>query len=101
MIAQFSIVPLDRGESVSEWVAKVLEKVERSGLDYRLTPMATVVEGDFDQVMDLIRDCHKLIREHSQRVVTNISIDDREGALGRLTGKINSVQARLDHDLKK
>ena len=72
MLAQFSIVPLIKGESLSGEVARILERVEKSGLEYRLTPMATVVEGDFDEVMGLITDCHKLARESSRRVLTTI-----------------------------
>ena len=101
MLAQFSIVPLDKGEGVSEWVAKVLDKIDKSGLDYRLTPMSTIVEGDSDQVFSLIKECHLLMRKHSSRVITTISIDDREGTAGRLSGKIKAVESRLGRELRK
>ncbi|MFO7792172.1 MAG: MTH1187 family thiamine-binding protein [Candidatus Saliniplasma sp.] len=99
MIVEFAIVPLDKGESLSEHVSKVLDIVDNSGLDYKLTPMGTIVEGEWDEVMGLIKRCHEHIREVSKRVETRIVIDDREGAKGRITGKIESVKGKLGKDL--
>ncbi len=101
MLAEFTIVPLDKGESLSEYVSKVLDLVDESGLEYRLTPMGTVVEGDWDDVIGLIKKCHMHMRKHSDRVSTSIKIDDRKGAVGRLDGKIKSVESKLGKTLKK
>ncbi|MFW5904084.1 MAG: MTH1187 family thiamine-binding protein [Candidatus Saliniplasma sp.] len=99
MIVEFAIVPLDRGESLSEYVSQVVENVDESGLDYKLTPMGTIVEGEWDEIMDLIKRCHKHVREVSKRVETRIVIDDREGAKGRIKGKVESVKGKLGKDL--
>ncbi len=101
MIAEFTIVPLDRGESLSKYVSKVLDLVDESGLEYVLTPMGTIVEGDWDDVMELIRSCHMEMRKRSRRVSTSIKVDDREGAEGRITGKIESVEKQLGRKVKK
>lgn len=101
MLAMFSIAPLDKGESVSKYVAEIMDMIDKSGLDYQVTPMATIVEGEFDPVMDLIRSCHKKMRENSKRVITSIKIDDRDGATGRLSGKIEAVEEHLGRKLKK
>lgn len=95
MIASFSIVPLDKGESVSEYVAICVSLVRDSGLPYQLTPMATVVEGELDEVMGLIARCHRTMRRHSRRVLTHVEIDDREGRDDALHQKVESVRARL------
>ncbi|KPJ52893.1 hypothetical protein AMJ39_06560 [candidate division TA06 bacterium DG_24] len=95
MVVSFSIIPLDKGVSLGKYVARVTELVEESGLDHRLTPMSTIVEGDWDEVFDLIRRCHERMREDSVRVVTTIKVDDREGATGRLDGKIQSVERHM------
>jgi len=100
-LASFSIAPLDKGESVSKYVARLIDLIDNSGLDYQLTPMATIVEGDFDQVMSLIASCHKKMRSMSSRVITNVRIDDREGASGRLSGKVASVERELGREVKK
>lgn len=101
MIAEFTIVPLDKGESLSQYVSKIIDLVDESGLEYKLTPMGTVVEGDWDEVMDLIKRCHMKMREESNRVDSRIAIDDREGAENRITGKIESVESKLGKKVKK
>ncbi len=101
MLAEFSIVPLDKGVSLSDYVSKIIDMVDESGIDYRLTPMGTVVEGDWDEVMELIGDCHEEMRKHSDRIETNIIIDDRKGAENRISGKIESVEEKFGKELKK
>jgi uncharacterized protein (TIGR00106 family) len=101
MLAQFSIVPLDRGASVGDDVAKVLRIIDDSGLPYKLNPMGTVVEGTWDQVMGLIRKCHEQTADTSERVLTSISIDDRKDAENRIEGKILSIEKRLNKSLRK
>ena len=59
MIAEFSIVPIGAGESLSPYVAECLKIVKASGLKHKLTATCTLIEGDYDEVMDVISDCHK------------------------------------------
>ena len=101
MLAEFSISPLDKGESLSAYVAQIIDIIDKSGLSYKLGPMGTTVEGDIDEVFDLIKKCHLKMREMSRRVITNIHIDDREGATGRLEGKPKSIEQKLGRVLKK
>ena len=96
MIAEFSIVPLTGEESLSPYVAMILKEVKQSGLDYVLTPMGTIVEGETDEVFDLIKKCHKLMKKHANRVLTRISIDDRGDDLKRMDRKVKSVLEKLD-----
>ncbi len=100
-IAEFSVVPLDKGESVSGHIAPLLDLVDKSGLDYQFTPMATIVEGEFDKVLELVAHCHKKMREGSKRVITTIKIDDREGAEGMICKKVESVEKIVGRDLRK
>lgn len=101
VMAEFSIVPLDKGESLSSYIAQVMELIDESGLDYQFTPMATIVEGEFEEVLDLIKSCHLKMREVSNRVITTIKLDDREGARGRIKGKVESVEKKAGRKLKK
>jgi len=97
VIAQFKVVPIGKGESLSSYVAECLRIVQASGLKYQLTPMATVVEGDWDDVMRVIGECHSKVRSMSNRVVTNIDIDDRGGQSDAMEQKMRSVRERLAH----
>lgn len=101
MLAEFTIVPLDKGVHLSKYVAGIVEIVDKSGLDYKLTAMGTIVEGNWDEVMGLIRRCHERMAESSERVETLIRIDDHRGKTGRLTGKVESVEKVLSKQLKK
>jgi len=101
MLAEFSIVPIGKGESVSQYVAECLRIVESSGLDYRINPMGTVVEGEYDAVMSVIRACHMRVMELCPRAITSIKIDDRKGSVGMLDRKVESVEKRLGKVLRK
>ena len=99
-IAEFSVSPLGRGTSVSKYVARCLDLVDRSGLPYRLNPMGTVVEGAFDDVLALIARCHRAVAEDCDRVSTTIKIDDRKGARNEIESKVASVERVLGRRLK-
>lgn len=99
MLASFSVIPVGVGEELKEHVSKVIDLIDRSGLPYKLGAMATTVEGSSEDVMALVMACHNLMREAAPRVITNISIDDRAGAEGRLTGKVDDVKKTLGREL--
>jgi len=101
LLAEFSIFPVGSGVSLSKYVARSIELIERSGLPYRVNAMGTVVEGDYDDVMALIKKCHMGMRKDNARIVTIIKIDDRKGNRGRLQGKVESVQRKVRFKIKK
>ena len=101
MLASFSVVPLGKGQSLSRYVAEIIDLIDNSGLDYRLGAMTTTVEGDLHQVLDLIVQCHLRMKQYSERVITNITIDDREGVNNRLNGKPESIEKILNKKLKR
>ncbi len=94
------MTPLGKGESVSEYVARSLDIIDQSGLAYRLTPMGTVLEGEWDQVFDVIRACADRMKQDCPRITTSIKVDYREGASGRLTSKMAAVERRLGRSLQ-
>ena len=51
VLLEFSMSPLGKGESVSKYVSRSLDIIDKSGVDYRLNPMGTVLEGEWDEVM--------------------------------------------------
>jgi uncharacterized protein (TIGR00106 family) len=69
--------------------------VEKSGLLYQLNPMATIIEGEYAEVMNVIKLCHDRILELSDRVSISIDIDDRKGHSDAMTTKVRSVQEKL------
>ena len=100
MIVNFSIVPIGKESSLSTQVAEILEIVSKSGISYKLHAMGPILEGDWDEIMRLIKRCHKKILKDSDRVLTTITIDDDKGRTDRITGKVKSVERKLGKKLK-
>jgi uncharacterized protein (TIGR00106 family) len=95
MIAAFSITPLGVGESVSASVADAVRLVRGSGLPNETNAMFTNVEGDWDEVMALLKACVDTVAESAPRVSVVVKIDHRPGTTDGLTHKVAAVEARL------
>ena len=95
MVVEFSVVPLGEKEHFGAVVAEFVKIVEKSGIPFELTPMGTVMEGEWDDIMGVIKACHQKAHDHAARVLTSITIDDFAGRTGRLKGKIESVKRAL------
>jgi uncharacterized protein (TIGR00106 family) len=95
MIAAFSITPLGAGASVSEPVAEAVRLVRQSGLPHETNAMFTNVEGDWDEVMALIKACVMKVAETSARVSVVIKIDHRPGVIGAMQHKVEAVEEHL------
>ncbi len=101
MLVEFSIIPIGVGSSLGAHLAEVLRMVDESGLPYKVNPMGTVIEGEWDETMKLIKKCHKSLMKTGERVVTSISIDDRKGKSNRIDSKVKSVEQRIGKSLRK
>jgi uncharacterized protein (TIGR00106 family) len=95
MLVSFSMIPLDKGAHFSPYVAKLTKIVKESGLPNQLTAMSTIIEGDWDEVMDVINKCRLELLKDSERISVKIWIDEKVGARGMLTGKIKSVEEKM------
>ena len=100
LLAEFSMWPMDKGESVGPYVARLLDIIDRSGLPYRLGPLGTCVEGDFKAVMGVIEQCHAALEKDCHRIACTIKMDWRKGHDNMLTSKIESVEKQLGRKLK-
>jgi len=101
MLAEFSIIPIGVGSSIGDQLARVLKIVDESGLPYKVNPMGTVIEGNWNDIMRLIKKCHDTIMKTEDRVLTTVSIDDRKGKPNRIEEKVKSIEKRLGKTLKK
>jgi uncharacterized protein (TIGR00106 family) len=97
MLASFAVIPMgtEGGVGVKHLVAEVLRIIDESGLPYTPGAMTTSIEGEPNEVMDVIMRCHRRMLELAPRVLTNIAIDERKGATGRLHGKVRDVEEVL------
>lgn len=96
MLAAFSVTPLGVGESVGGSVAEAVRVVRESGLPNETNAMFTNVEGEWDEVMSVIRQSIEKVAEIAPRVSVLIKLDYRpEAAAGRLWRDVESVERRL------
>ena len=88
VLLEFSMSPLGKGESVGKYVARSLDIIDTSGVAYRLNPMGTVLEGEWDDVFRVVRKCYERMRKDCNRISCTIKVDYRKGHTGRLEGKV-------------
>ncbi len=96
-LVSLSIFPTDKGESVSPYVSKVIKLIKESGLPYKLTPMATIVEtDDISEVFKLMEKAYKILREEGcNRIYTVMTVDYRKGRSNRMEQKVRSVEEKI------
>ncbi len=90
---------MDQGVSVSAFVARSLEIIDASGLDYRLHAMGTVIEGEWEDVMAVVTKCFERMKEDCDRITISIKADYRKGRRGRLDAKVDAVEQKLGRKL--
>ncbi len=100
MLVQFSLFPVGE-KSLTKPVSRIIDIIDKSGLAYQTTSMGTLVEGDYDEVFNLIKKCHHTLRKNHDRVYGVIKLDDRKGAKGRLKAKVDSVEKTLGRKIKR
>ena len=86
---------MDKGESLSPYVARALRLIQDSGLPYQLNPMGTCVEGEWRDVIALVDRCFQALEKDCNRINLSLKADYRQGPTGRLKSKVASVQDKL------
>ena len=96
VLLELAMFPTDKGESVSSYVARVIAMIDGRSLDYRLTPMGTIVEtADIDEALKVVADAYRELDPDCGRVYATVKLDIRKGKGGRISGKIESVEKKL------
>jgi len=101
VMVEFSIVPVGKGVGLSPVISRVMKVVVESGLSYKANPMGTVLEGEWDAVMGVVKKCHAEVMKDAERAVTTIKIDDRKGQNQRMEKKLEAVEQKLAMKLNK
>ena len=96
-IVEVSIVPIGvPNTSLSEYVADALRVLKKSGIKYDLTSMGTIIEGDLDGILSIIREMHETpYKKGVMRVVTTVKIDDRRDKPATSETKVESVVKKM------
>ena len=101
VLAEFTMFPTDKGESVSQYVSRIVKLIDESGLNYKLTSMGTIMEArSMEEVTEVINKAYQLLETDCNRVYATIKIDVRKGEDNRIEGKIKSVEKKIG-EIKK
>jgi len=95
-IIELSLFPLDKGQSVSRFVARAVAVIRQSGLAYQLTPMGTCIEGEWEEALQVVDACFRALAQDSDRVYLSMKADwrrDREGGLAAKTASLERALA--------
>ncbi|MBI9031677.1 MTH1187 family thiamine-binding protein [bacterium] len=96
IICELVVVTYDIGPSLSPFVAQVIDVINQDkSVQHLLTPMGSVIEGKYDDVMNLVRTIFYKFAGDYERLGITIKIDFRASKQNRIKGKIESVKQKL------
>jgi uncharacterized protein (TIGR00106 family) len=95
MLVAFSVTPLGAGEDVGEIVAEAVRVVRASGLPNRTDAMFTTIEGEWDEVMAVVRAAVSAVEARAPRVSLVLKADIRPGVTGALAAKVETIERYL------
>jgi uncharacterized protein (TIGR00106 family) len=95
VIVDFAIFPMDKGESLSPYVARAIKIINESGLPHKLHPMGSCIEGEWEEVIGVVTRCLKEMEKDCNRINVNFKADYRKSEPGRMDRKIESVESKL------
>jgi uncharacterized protein (TIGR00106 family) len=96
MLVAFSVTPLGVGEGVAEFVADAVRVVRDSGLPNQTDAMFTTIEGEWDEVMAVVKQAVDAVASQAPRVSVTLKADIRPGVTGALQAKVAAVEELLD-----
>src|SRR5438105_1094712 len=77
VLLEFAMSPHGQGESLSAHVSRILDIIDKSGVPYQLTPMGTILEGEWEDVMGVVTACFKALQTDCARIGMNLKVDYR------------------------
>jgi uncharacterized protein (TIGR00106 family) len=100
VLVEFSMRPMDKGESFGDEIARLIKIVEESGVEYRLHSMGTVLEGEWQDCFRVIEQCYEELAKTSKRVNVDIRVDARQGRDNRIEEKVRRVEEAIGKDVR-
>lgn len=106
VLLEFSMFPTSGdcrdGASVSRYVSRIVDMIDRSGMPYQLTPMGTIVEAEsLKEALAVVEKAYEVLGEDCERVYSALKLDIRKGKAGRLKGKLDSVEKNLGRAISR
>jgi len=96
VLVEFAMFPTDKGESVSEYVSRIISMFKNSDINYQLTPMGTIFEvNSFEEATQILNKAYKLLESDCNRVYSTVKFDIRKNKDNRMKQKINSIEKHI------
>ena len=96
MLVELSIIPIGVGTSLSEYIAEIMKVIQESGLKYESHSMGTNLEGEWDEIIPVVKRCHERLYEKGvERISTVLRISDRKDKPYTMAGKMESLERKL------
>jgi len=96
VLMNFAIFPTDKGTSVSEYVSQIIDMIRSSGFNYKLSPMATVIEtATMKQALEIVQKANDILEPYSDRIYSTITFDIQNGKNNRIESKVKSIENRI------
>jgi uncharacterized protein (TIGR00106 family) len=96
VLVEFAMFPTDKGDSISEYVSRIIRMMDGSNTPYKLTSMGTIFEVEtLEEAFDIINGAYKQLESDCNRVYSTIKLDIRKGKSGRIIQKVESVERKL------
>jgi uncharacterized protein (TIGR00106 family) len=92
VIVDFSIFPIGKEESVSKYASRAVKIIKDSGLPHHIGPMGTAIEGEWDEVMSVVKSCTESLKNDCNRLYLTMKVDYRQGQSGRMGKKVKKVE---------
>lgn len=96
VLLEFAMFPTDKGDSISEFVSKIVLMIKKQGVAYKLTAMGTIVETEtLAEALQIIQNAYNVLEPYSERVYTSANFDIRKGKSNRLEQKVKSIESKI------
>ena len=102
VLVEFAMFPMDKGESVSSYVSRIIKVIDESGVTYKLTPMGTVYETEtMDEALSVLKRSYEILEPDCNRIYSMVKFDIRKNRSNRMKEKIASIESKLGVEVKK
>ena len=95
-LIDLAIFPMDKGASVSSYVARAAKIIRNSGLSHVTGPMGTSIEGEWSDVMAVVDQCMTSLQQDCDRIYCTIKVDFRRGKAGRIKKKVAAIDRLIE-----
>ncbi len=100
VLMELAIFPNNVVGSLSPYVARVMDIIDKSGLKYRLSPMSTVIEGELEEVFAVVAQCHNDLAKDRDRISIVMRVDSKPGNNEtRMESKVTAVEEKVGRKL--